>query len=504
MTFIPEWVNLLPLNLKPDEKSIRKLEDLRADFDIPHDALSMRILCSPATTRKIQKESYAILKRNDPQKTDQQIFQMVLISRLQAVPYDGINDKEIDDIIKNMNSIDELCDYIIALDDEESAFPDPFDIGRKIDEILDEESRKTSFAESAQNNQSSVGTHKNSLSKAEQLLQNKYLQMPVEDISLLEKSYVEDDFTQEAQRIIRDVLEKRKNEIENYRKETISIAKEEVKKKIVKIFPERWECSKCGSINGSTRITCWNCGRTKAEISSKTSVHTQGFQYTSCFYPADKTKSDSGSCLFLLKIEGERIGVERTKEGRICVSKGDEKIKEIPKNKSSKVTKIEVTEHNLSIQYKETPTLLGMLFWNSGFRIHVDGKPVEGTSADPQERIKVAACAFYLFAAIALFNVFVTPNPDARVEAIILLLIFVVFGFLTRKVPIFTTMLGSLFGIYEVSSYLAQAFQSGYVTQHTGWFIFWFLLRGGATLALIQGLVAGIMLRLLKKKFVKK
>ena len=58
----------------------------------------------------------------------------------------------------------------------------------------------------------------------------------------------------------------------------------------VKAVPEKptleagqWECSKCGSINGSARIDCWNCGQVKAEIASKTSVHTQGFQYSEDF-----------------------------------------------------------------------------------------------------------------------------------------------------------------------------------------------------------------------------
>lgn len=48
--FRPEWVKLLPSHLRPDKKQvIGDLEKLRVEFGIPHDALAMRIMSSPAT-----------------------------------------------------------------------------------------------------------------------------------------------------------------------------------------------------------------------------------------------------------------------------------------------------------------------------------------------------------------------------------------------------------------------------------------------------------------------
>jgi len=79
--FKPKWVKLLPPNLRPNEKRIGELEKLRSVFGIPHEALA----------------------------------------------------------IKRINSFDELCDYIIKLEEKEPSFPDPFDIGKVIDEILAQE-----------------------------------------------------------------------------------------------------------------------------------------------------------------------------------------------------------------------------------------------------------------------------------------------------------------------------------------------------------------------------
>jgi len=55
MLFKPKWVRLLPSNLRPDKKRIRELEKLRVKFSIPHEALEMRVMSSPATTRKVQR-----------------------------------------------------------------------------------------------------------------------------------------------------------------------------------------------------------------------------------------------------------------------------------------------------------------------------------------------------------------------------------------------------------------------------------------------------------------
>ena len=60
---------------------------------------------------------------------------MVLISRIGT----EMTVKEIDKAMKSINSFNELCDYIITLEGQEPSFPDPFGIGKVIDEILAQE-----------------------------------------------------------------------------------------------------------------------------------------------------------------------------------------------------------------------------------------------------------------------------------------------------------------------------------------------------------------------------
>jgi len=136
MLFKPKWAKLLPPHLRPDEKRTGELEKLRAEFRIPHDALAMGIMSSPATTRRVQRNCLESLRIQNPGKSEKELLRMVLISRIQAPPSYGMTEQEIDQTMKNINSFDDLCDYIMALDKQELPFPDPLDMGKRIDEIL--------------------------------------------------------------------------------------------------------------------------------------------------------------------------------------------------------------------------------------------------------------------------------------------------------------------------------------------------------------------------------
>ena len=137
------WVKLLPRDLRPDEKRMSELEKLRASFGIPHEALGMRVMSSPITTRRVQGNCLETFRIHNPGASEKELFRMVLVSRVQAPPSLGMTQQEIDQAMENINSFDELCDYIVKLDEEGPSFPDPFGIGQVIDEILaQEESRE--------------------------------------------------------------------------------------------------------------------------------------------------------------------------------------------------------------------------------------------------------------------------------------------------------------------------------------------------------------------------
>lgn len=91
---------------------------------------------SPATTRKVQRQFLRNFRIQNPGASEKELFRMVLISRIISPPSIDITEQEIDQVMENINSFDELRDYIIALDEKEQLFSDISGIGKLIDEIL--------------------------------------------------------------------------------------------------------------------------------------------------------------------------------------------------------------------------------------------------------------------------------------------------------------------------------------------------------------------------------
>lgn len=137
----PRWIELLMPNLRPDKKRIDELEKLRSALKIPHEALAMRIIGSPITTRRIQRITLENLRIDNPEASEKELLRMLLVSRYRTPPLIEMTEEEIDQAMKSINSFDELCDFIIKLEEEEEEPPllDPFGIGKQIDEILAQE-----------------------------------------------------------------------------------------------------------------------------------------------------------------------------------------------------------------------------------------------------------------------------------------------------------------------------------------------------------------------------
>jgi hypothetical protein len=251
------------------------------------------------------------------------------------------------------------------------------------------------------------------------------------------------------------------------------------------------KCPYCAEDIQDTAVKCKHCGEW---LPSK-----------SYSYPIDKAKTNFTN-RFTIEIEGDEISIERSPDGKVYVRKVSETIREITKNESKRVTEIEVSGHKLNVRYEASLFLLDLLFWNSGFNINVDGKPVQGSSGDPMNRIKHASWAFFFFALMYLIAFVFNKelDHDERVGALVLIPIFVLFGFLVKKLPILTTILGACWGIIEVFSYSINSLETNYASRHLYWFIFLLMLRAGATIALIQGLISGIKLRSLRSKFIRK
>lgn len=149
MIFKPKWVKLFLASfppqshayLCPSNKQIKELERVRYEHSIPHDVFVGRIITSSSTTRKNQKYCYDVAKIRNPEASEKKLLREVFTSRYGTAAselggYLGLSEEDIDKAMENINSFDELCKYMIELDEEGQSFPDPLGVGKLIDEVL--------------------------------------------------------------------------------------------------------------------------------------------------------------------------------------------------------------------------------------------------------------------------------------------------------------------------------------------------------------------------------
>lgn len=133
---LPDWIELIPYHLRPEWEQIRELENLRSEYNIPPDLFAMRILSSPSSTIKTQRHTFKYFSSRNPFASERDLLRMVLKQRLQTPPITEMSKEEIDAAMENINSFEDLCDYVISIDEQEPSTPDPLGIGKKIDAIL--------------------------------------------------------------------------------------------------------------------------------------------------------------------------------------------------------------------------------------------------------------------------------------------------------------------------------------------------------------------------------
>lgn len=135
----PEWLEQIPHNLRPTAAKTRQLEEVRRRYNIPEETFCMRIMSSPVTTRRAQKNVYAQAKKMRPEATEKEILKAVLLGRCR-VPFGfglEMTETEVDNAMKNIDSLDDLIGFLFT---EEKPLYDAQDdvlgIGKQIDEIL--------------------------------------------------------------------------------------------------------------------------------------------------------------------------------------------------------------------------------------------------------------------------------------------------------------------------------------------------------------------------------
>ncbi len=136
----PQWVKVLPSNLRPSASQVQSLEELRTHYGIPHEAFAGLVMQSPAITKTIFEQQASELRRRIPGATVKQILAAVYETRLSCnrAPLGAEAVKlKIARAMQEVNSIDELVRLVLR--DEryyENCAPDPFAINPRIEEIL--------------------------------------------------------------------------------------------------------------------------------------------------------------------------------------------------------------------------------------------------------------------------------------------------------------------------------------------------------------------------------
>jgi len=134
------WFEQLPSNLRPKEDKVEKLENLRSHYFLPNDIFIGIILSSPAITRQVQKNVYELAKEKMPNALEKELLEAVFRTRIFPQNPLGLKmtEEEIQKEMESINSLNDLIEYFIQKDKEETRFTrDLLGIGSKIAKEID-------------------------------------------------------------------------------------------------------------------------------------------------------------------------------------------------------------------------------------------------------------------------------------------------------------------------------------------------------------------------------
>ena len=141
MISTPQWSKMLPnIDLILSKRQIRELENLRNEFDIPHDVFSLGVSASSEFGKIIIERDYKNLKNEFPHAPEKQILTALLNYENHAMEISGsteqMTDKQIDMAMDNINTLDDLCNFITELEHREQPLYYEGEIGEKIESII--------------------------------------------------------------------------------------------------------------------------------------------------------------------------------------------------------------------------------------------------------------------------------------------------------------------------------------------------------------------------------
>jgi hypothetical protein len=151
--FDSKWCKNIPNHLKPHKNLIEQLEAFKKSYYLSDDDFSMIILSSKWAVRKLQEYMYEQYKKNYPTLSEKELWASVILSRLNTRKQSNLimpepcanplSNEEIDSIIQNIdkiisnfNSYQDVENYIIELEENEGRFENQFLGSYELDIIL--------------------------------------------------------------------------------------------------------------------------------------------------------------------------------------------------------------------------------------------------------------------------------------------------------------------------------------------------------------------------------
>jgi hypothetical protein len=136
------WLEQIPQTLKPDDDKVVKLENLRKQYGISNKEFVVMILNSPIITRKVQDHKYSRIKEQMPNASEKELLEILFRQRLFTQSIVGgvqLTQDEIQVTLQNINSLEDLKQYVVQMDEKQVRFlRDPFGIGKKVAKKINE------------------------------------------------------------------------------------------------------------------------------------------------------------------------------------------------------------------------------------------------------------------------------------------------------------------------------------------------------------------------------
>ena len=124
-----EWYRMLPEQFRPDDaepERIHALDALRQSWSLDHMLFSDILIQSYWATKRMQRQLYDDSKKLYPELSDKKLFKEIIMSRtISRIPMGlDISEEEVESIVDNLESIEELIEYILEKEREDES-PDP-------------------------------------------------------------------------------------------------------------------------------------------------------------------------------------------------------------------------------------------------------------------------------------------------------------------------------------------------------------------------------------------